>query len=685
MRKFLFVTLILSVFSAVAELPILHTTYRKASLETVKEYAEGGRAEAQLELALRFYAGHQVDKNVQQAFQLMHLAAEQKQPEALFLLSRMYAEGIGTRADPEKEELFFAEAIANDPENEELQALYDRYVSDTARAQRFLKTCADAGYAPALLDVGLPEAVHFYKTGQFEDALPLFLKLAGNGSAESAYYAGRIYADGKGNLEPDDIEAFVWFKQAAEGGYAPAQYELAVRYEKGLGVEADSEQAGVWFEQAAGSGNAEAQFRLAEKKFRRAAAAESMDQPNEYRKSLSEAVKWYKAAAEQNHAEALFVLGRLSASGEGMSKNLSGAVEYYERAAALGHAEAGFYLGLMHHAGLGVDKKDMAAAIQYYQAAADQGVAGALYYLANCYCFGEGVPKQPIKGEGLYYGKILQRAPGANPSANVWALAAAREYGIIRWNRSDSRDQLIAASSWVGLAAQNGDELAQQIFLKMKKNSRQDGPHELFAQNRAAPNVDAVKKMRNAAFFPYVQWDIDDLYKRSEARQPIISVQAGNGIQKSVAGNDVEGLFVRYARPAASRAHGFSGIVLAGLEFTSRKTGERYFSFVTYLDREPTYAGKSVYNLSVTVDTTAVSDEKLTGWAVVYGHLLPDGRTIAVFDDQAFQAEDIAELFQRNRYSKTIKSNAAAYMEFDSVIDVKEPIQKNDGLLNLLN
>lgn len=351
MKTLLFVTLVLSVCSAFAELPILPTTYRKAPVATVKEHAEGGSAEAQMELALRFYAGHQVAKDAQQAFQLMHLAAEQQQPDALFLLSRMYAEGIGAKADPEKELLWFAKAIANDPGNGQLKRQYTHYLETLRNPQEFLKICADAGYAPV-------------------------------------------------------------------------QHEPGRRRENGLEAEADLEQA--------------------------------------------------------------------------------------------------------------------------------------------------------------------------------------------------------------------------------------------------SP-------------FPYTQRDIEDLYPDSEARQPIISVEVGD-IHKNVVGNDVKGLFVRYVRPAISRAHGFSGIILAGLEFTNQKTGEQKWSFVEYLDQEPIYAGKSIYNFYVTVDVGLIDSNKLTGWAVVYGHLLPDGRTIAVFDTKQFKVDSLLELYQRNRLSQALPSYVGSYIEFESVIDVKEPVQKDTGL-----
>lgn len=672
MKKVLCLIFLLFACSAVAELSIPQTSFRKAPLDTLEKFVSDGDAEAMVELALRYYAGHEVERDVRKAFELMEVAADQQQPEALYLMSRMYAEGIGTEADSEQEELWFAKAIASFPDNKQLNAMFERYLVDPVRAERVLKKCADAGYGPAVLQLGFPKGLEFYENGQYEDALLLFITLAENGSADGAYYAGRIYADGLGNLEADDVEAFMFFKQAAESGYAPAQYELAVSYENGCGIEKDSGQAMLWYQTAADSGYSEAQFRLAEMAFRQAEAAESAArfddrsglELNKYRKALSRAVQWYQAAAEQDHAGALFVMGRLTASGEGVGRNPQKAVEYYEQALALGYAEAGFYLGLMFHAGLGV-QKDLSQAIQYYQAAADQGVSGALYYLANCYRFGEGVSKHSIKGEGIYYGKLLKGFFQDNSELlpDEWMLRAAREYGIIRWNRGGGADRLSNASRWVGMSAQNGDARAQEVFAKMQDA---EGQQLLFEESRVDPRKDAGEKRRQSGWFPYVLLDAEDLYSGNQV--DIISVQEGLGSQENVAGNAVDGLLVRYERPATSHLLGYSGIILAGLEFTDRETGERYWSFSEYRDQEPLYAEASRCDFFVSVDQDFCERSKLTGWAVVYGQLLEDGRTIAVFDSRQSKTDGLSVFFKRSQYFPIVDNRVNANIDLLSLV-----------------
>jgi len=51
-------------------------------------------------------------------------------------------------------------------------------------------------------------------------------------------------------------------KEKAEKGDAPAQFELAYRYGKGLGVNKDEKEAVIWFGKAADQGYALAEFAL---------------------------------------------------------------------------------------------------------------------------------------------------------------------------------------------------------------------------------------------------------------------------------------------------------------------------------------------------------------------------------------------------------------------------------------
>ncbi len=57
------------------------------------------------------------------------------------------------------------------------------------------------------------------------------------------------------------------------------------------------------------------------------------------------AVEMFEAAAEADHAEALFQLGFLHENGLGVEQDICKAVEFYESAVKLNHPEAMYYLG----------------------------------------------------------------------------------------------------------------------------------------------------------------------------------------------------------------------------------------------------------------------------------------------------------------------------------------------------
>ena len=63
-------------------------------------------------------------------------------------------------------------------------------------------------------------------------------------------------------MPQDYQEAVKWYRLAAAQGYAPAEYSLALAYEKGRGVPQDYREAVKWYRLAAVQGNELAQVNL---------------------------------------------------------------------------------------------------------------------------------------------------------------------------------------------------------------------------------------------------------------------------------------------------------------------------------------------------------------------------------------------------------------------------------------
>jgi TPR repeat protein len=553
---------------------------------------------------------------------------------------------------------------------------------------------------PSTADNDSSVATNLYAEGRYEEALPLFRQLAAKSDPVACYYLARMYSKGLGGLPEDHVEAFGFYERAALYDYAEAQYQVAVMYEEGQGVLKDEKKAASWYEKAAGNGHADAQYRFAEYEFDKAVfwQEESMRKESgaegesdgeasikrrqtedfgKYKQRLSSAVSWYNKAAAQNHPEAQYVMGRLYVSGEGVGQNFTEAVRFYELAAAQGHAKAQFYLGLMAQAGLGV-KQDLPKAIKLYEKAADKGETGAMYYLGNCYRFGIGVAKDADKG-AKYYEKAMESA-GRNkfwiPRKNrdeltenilkdEWLPSIAREYGIGLWMKADSEEAMDMARTLLGRAAQNGAEKAQDILLKMSIKARGDTGfvRPVIAENKADAHADAVRRRRAAAFFPvyFVGEKLKALYPDSKAKRNIASVRISNGRRTSVAGEKLWELRTRMRRPTVNVAADFQGAKFIYVEFTDRKSGQKYFHLKNLKIKNKPYnpytdGNKSEYLIgSAYLNMNPYPDARLTGWAVVYGHLPKEETILAVFDSESEDGRTFAELVRDNANSKELE------------------------------
>ena len=125
-------------------------------------------------------------------------------------------------------------------------------------------------------------------------------------------------------------------------------------------------------------------------------------------KDDSEAVKWYRMAAEQGLAMAQFNLGITYGI-----EDEAEAVNWYRLAAEQGYANADS-LGNMYASGRGVIEDE--AAENWYRLAAEQGNADAQFNLGVAYANGQGVPH----GEGVVL-KGLRRSREMVPAGNAEA------------------------------------------------------------------------------------------------------------------------------------------------------------------------------------------------------------------------------------------------------------------------
>lgn len=240
-----------------------------------------------------------------------------------------------------------------------------------------------AGIKRAANEGTFEEGLAAYKAGDVDRARQIWLTLAEQGNPVAQNNLGSI-AEKRGSPQ-DLLVAANWYAKAAAGGYAIAQHNLAVLYEKGLGVPQDYALARRWYGVAAAQGDAEALTNLGLMQYRGEGGP----------RDPSAAVETFIKAAKLGSAKAEFNLGNLFERGDGVPANAGTAAMWYQQAADSDYAPAMSNLGLLYAKGVGVPQ-DFAKANDAFRRAAEQGDASGQYLLAIGYRHGTGVTQDPV-------------------------------------------------------------------------------------------------------------------------------------------------------------------------------------------------------------------------------------------------------------------------------------------------
>ena len=173
--------------------------------------------------------------------------------------------------------------------------------------------------------------------------------------------------------------------------------------------------------------------------------------------------------AEQGDAEAQNKVGEMYDNGEGVPQDFAGAVKWYRKAANQGHADAQYNLAMvcqggrriydaqhndisvMHYKGKGVPEHDMEEAVKWLRKAAEQGHAWAQCELGEIYCTGSGgVRRDYVEGE-----KWLRQA------AEKGHAEAQNRLSWFFISNDKSVQGYIKAEKWVRKAADQGHKAAE--------------------------------------------------------------------------------------------------------------------------------------------------------------------------------------------------------------------------------
>jgi len=212
------------------------------------------------------------------------------------------------------------------------------------------------------------------------------------------------------SLEKKKLE-FKLIKLRSELGDPSDYLKLAWLYENGTGVSQNDSEALEWYRKAAEKGNAEAQLELGKRYFEGRGVSANED----------EAVKWYTKAAENGNTDAQLVLGDRYF----VEQKYSTAAEWYRKAADKdnGNVRAQYQLGLMYSQGQGVER-NYAEAADWYRKAADQRDAESQRRLAGMFEAGNGVEQSYAEAEKWY-----QKAADQGSKEAQYSLGLIYAYG----------------------------------------------------------------------------------------------------------------------------------------------------------------------------------------------------------------------------------------------------------------
>ena len=367
--------------------------------EAVKYYrqaADKGNADAQCDMGYCYATGKGVSQDDVQAVYWYHKAAEQGNRIAQSNLAYYYSTGIGV-------------------------------TQDYNEAAKWARKSAEQGYS----------------IGQFRLA--------------NFYYFGQ-------GVEKDYAEAVRWYTKAAEQGDELAMYNLGVCYQYGDGVPKDLSMARQWYQKAADKGHSGAKKpmeEIAKEEAETADAAALYNKGDEYynQSNYTEAVKYYRQAAEKGNADAQLQLGYCYETGKGLAENATEAFKWYRKAAEQGNRIAQSNLSNCYKNGIGITK-DYNEAVKWARKSADQGYSRGQNQLGNLYYFGQGVEKDYTEAARWF----LKSAEQGN-AAGMYNIGLCYQYGY-----GVSKD-LSKARQWYQKAADGGDPDAKKKLEEINKTS----------------------------------------------------------------------------------------------------------------------------------------------------------------------------------------------------------------------
>lgn len=195
-----------------------------------------------------------------------------------------------------------------------------------------------------------------------EDEGKRIMREAQKGNAESQFIVGANYY-----IVNDIKNAVEWLEKSSSQGYTDAENLLVKIYAENMDNSnlSDPEK---YIEKKAKEGNVFAQ--------------RYWGMINQARKLYSDAIHWFKKAAEKGIPESQYLLGECYLLGEGVEQSNEKSFELYKKSADQGYINAQFKMGFCYEKGIGVIK-DVTKSNEWYIKANNQAFAEGICQLGK--------------------------------------------------------------------------------------------------------------------------------------------------------------------------------------------------------------------------------------------------------------------------------------------------------------
>lgn len=422
----------------------------------IKWASENGILQATDWLGWLYENGWGVDRNYETAAKYYRQAIEDGYTDSYASLGLLYEDGMLKPGGPEKAvELYRQGADLDDPRSThflgEMYWVGSGVAQDYTKAAELFRRAIDLGRERANISLGVAYEIGKGVAQDYAAAFRHFQAMVEyDRDPQAVAYMASLMDRGLGT-QKDQEQARALFVEAADRGYAYAQYEAGRMLLYGLGGEAQPQQARRYIRAAAEDGRSYAQVLLGDMYYWGNGVAEDD----------AEAFHWFTKAYETDPQAGGFSLAQCYQYGVGVEQDIAKAREIYLEVASE-DADAATGLGDIYG-----DKSggfyNPKRAVAYYRQGDEGGDIDGTVMLAQAYFKGEGVRRDEKRAADLF----RKGADQGNALAMAY-LGYMAENGLAM-----AKDAKVAAD-WYEKAAQGDNAYAARRLVDIYSNGLGD-------------------------------------------------------------------------------------------------------------------------------------------------------------------------------------------------------------------